>query len=150
MTKKRDTFPIRKKPQKPTRKTNIKKTICYLWDVHMVPVSKLEAFVKKSINKYYQEYPETIKRDYKNLFVDVTHGWESCDIAIIGQYDESDEDFNRRMTNYKTRLKEYNIWYKSNKDKIEAELKRRADKKKKTKDNQIAKLEKQLKELKSK
>lgn len=77
-------------------------------------------------------------------------GYESTDIEIVGVYDEPDDEYQLRLDWHTKCQKEYDAWYKENKTAVDKELKRRADKKKQQKKDKIAKLEKQLKELKSK
>lgn len=125
-------FKLKNKPKKPTKKLEKTKKAELLWFEgrtlsEIIEVVPLEAEVV--CNFYYDE-------------MEAYFYWTE---------EETDEEFEKRVDLYNSKLKKYDEWYKENKDKIEEEvLRRKRDSDKRiqnVKDEKINKLNMLAKEL---
>jgi len=160
------TFRIRKKPKKPVRETIEDRF--WVDFTGRVPLDGLNGALRDQVKRqldmdhaYYKQAGITLDNYDSFELEPENNGWSDApdEWYVIGTRKETDQEFKKRQSCYEKRIAEYNKWESENRDKIAAELKRRAQDKKnrikkkraavvKQRDAEIAKLERQLKKLK--
>jgi hypothetical protein len=137
---------IRKRPVKPKRKT-----FTLSLDAEDYTLSQIKFNIEYTLAEAgYSEEEIEENVGYDTIKMEM-YGYEyERTVAAVINLPESNAEFQRRENTYRRQLKEYNEWKKDNKEEIEAELKRREDKKNKELQRQIEKEEARLAKLKSK
>lgn len=144
-------FRIRKKPQRPKRKT-ITDSFWINTCLHGVSLDAIEFHLRQQVkvqieqNVYYQKIGLDLA-DYSNLRLKEDSDWDDYSLYVLGDRQETDLEFNERLNAYKRNLKKYNKWYAENKNNIAAELDRREKEKENKKEREAEAKEKQIKKL---
>jgi len=103
---------LKKKPQKPKRKTHPEVRDCYGESLQTL-VDWVHSFAGAELSE---------------VTIETSHdGCGGFDLEASFNRKESDEEFQARVTSYQRKLKIYSGWYAANKKEIEAELSRREE-----------------------
>lgn len=150
------TFKIKQRPVEPKRKEFYES---FYFDLDGSDINGLEDVVRVHIKDHYE--PHNMHWKNAGITVDsfttlIISCNSDCDgyveTKVVGTRLESDYEYSYRNAAYLKRLKEYEAWFKINKDKVEAELRDRELRKQTHTDKQkqirIDKLEKELRKLK--
>lgn len=145
---------IKTKPKKPTRKT-IKDEF---WvdiggDMSLDGIRDgLLRQIKQQLSvdrSYYKRIGLTIE-SYDSFILKEKHCWDNSEFFVVGTRQETDNEFNERVEDYKKRLAVYNKWLKENKANIKIELERREKVKKEKAKAEKDKIRKQIERLQKK
>lgn len=149
---------LKKKPAKPVRKKNIELRLTSLY-FDQLPIDELEDHIWKQVCEHqglwFEKYD--ITRDtFSSIYVKretvYNYDHDSDELVVYGTHDEFEYEFNGRVAAYTKRLKDYNTWFRQNRDAVEEYTTRRdkekAEKAANKKQVAITALEKKLQKLK--
>lgn len=104
---------LKKKPVEPQRKK-----IGHQFDIEEGPISKVFNNIQEKIFGEPIEEPRIV----------IEYSYDNTEYFVYYQVWEDDSSFNERMHHYELKLAEYNDWYNTNKEEIDAEIEARKNK----------------------
>ena len=138
-------FQIRNKPVAPDRDA-VEKFYYTISDLDLVPLKGLE-------QKLYNDFVDYCERtgyeapSIDDVVINEDFYYENHEIQLVAECRIGQKRYDEQYAYYKKRLKEYNIWYNKNKDKIEEELQRREKKALQQNTKRLKAIEKEKKRL---